>query len=103
MNGPLASEMLNRKFILVPVYNDSTNNGSGIIEIIPRETVGNPMYFLYYKGVLISESFSFSKKKVRSTILQIRYPEHRSKITFYALLLSEHKVLLFTSPFLNSQ
>ena len=62
MNGPLASEMLNRKFILVPVYNDSTNNGSGIIEIIPRETVGNPMYFLYYKGVLISESLSICLK-----------------------------------------
>ena len=80
----LASEMLNRKFILVPVFNDSTNNESGIVEITPCETVGNPMYFLYYKGVLISESFSFSKKKVQSTILQIHYPQHRSKITFCA-------------------
>ena len=58
----LVCEMLNRKFILVPVYNDSTNNGSGIIEISPCEIVGNPMYFLYYKGVLISESLSVCLK-----------------------------------------
>ena len=96
----LACEMLNRKFILVPVFNDSTNNGSGIIEIIPYETVGNPMYFLYYKGVLISESFSFSQEKVQSTILNIDLKSHSAHF-----LLSKHHMnaLIHISPFLNSQ
>ena len=44
----LASEILNRKFVLVPVHYEC-GYGKGIIEIDPLKLpIGDPLYFLYY-------------------------------------------------------
>jgi hypothetical protein len=44
----LASEILNRKFILVPVHYEC-GHGNGIIKIDPlKQPIGDPLYFLYY-------------------------------------------------------
>ena len=44
----LASEILNRKFVLVPVHYEC-GYGKGIIEIDPlKQPIGDPLYFLYY-------------------------------------------------------
>ena len=47
----LAASMLKKKIILLPIYADNGHGGSGEILITPDETIGNPLYMLYYKGV----------------------------------------------------
>ena len=47
---PLASEILNRKFILVPVHKECGIWGTGRIEVEPtwKQPIGDPLNFLYY-------------------------------------------------------
>ena len=44
----LCAESMCKTLILVTVYKESSYNGSGYIEIIPRDSIGQPLYFLYY-------------------------------------------------------
>ena len=44
----LCAESMCKTLILVTVYKESSFNGSGFIEIIPRNSIGEPLYFLYY-------------------------------------------------------
>ena len=47
----LTAEYLKRELILVPIHKEDGHGGTGFIRITPRETSGNPFYFLYYVGV----------------------------------------------------
>ena len=47
----LTAELFKREIILVPINKEDGHGNTGLIQIKPREIVGNPLHFLYYVGI----------------------------------------------------